>query len=81
MKKEQIRDLYKKKIKEYKNHNFLYFEKNKPKITDGDFDNLKNEILELEKNYKYLKNKDSPSNSIGFKPSKNFKKALHKVPR
>ena len=80
MKKEQIRDLYKKKIKEYKNHNFLYFEKNKPKITDGDFDNLKNEILELEKNYKYLKNKDSPSNSIGFKPSKNFKKALHKVP-
>ena len=80
MKKEQIRNIYKKKIEEFKHHNFLYFEKNKPKITDGDFDNLKNEILDLEKNYKYLKHKDSPSNSIGFKPSKNFKKALHKVP-
>ena len=80
MKKEQIRDLYKKKIKEFKHHNFLYFEKNNPKLTDGDFDKLKNEILELEKNYKYLNDKDSPSNSIGFKPSKNFKKILHNVP-
>ena len=80
MKKEQIRNLYKKKIKEFKHHNFLYFEKNNPKLTDGDFDKLKNEILELEKNYKYLNDKDSPSNSIGFKPSKNFKKILHNVP-
>ena len=80
MKKEKIRDLYKKKIKEFKHHNFLYFEKNNPKLTDGDFDKLKNEILELEKNYKYLNDKDSPSNSIGFKPSKNFKKILHNVP-
>ena len=80
MKKEQIRELYKKKIKEFKHHNFLYFEKNNPKLTDGDFDKLKNEILELEKNYKYLNDKDSPSNSIGFKPSKNFKKILHNVP-
>ena len=80
MKKEQIRELYKKKIKEFKHHNFLYFEKNNPKLTDGDFDKLKNEILELEKNYKYLNDKNSPSNSIGFKPSKNFKKILHNVP-
>ena len=80
MKKEKIRDLYKKKIKEFKHHNFLYFEKNNPKLTDGDFDKLKNEILELEKNYKYLNDKDSPSDSIGFKPSKNFKKILHNVP-
>ena len=80
MKKEQIRNLYKKKIKEFKHHNFLYFEKNNPKLTDGDFDKLKNEILELEKNYKYLNDKDSPSDSIGFKPSKNFKKILHNVP-
>ena len=27
-----------------------------------------------------MKDKDSPSNSVGFKPSKNFKKATHKVP-
>ena len=51
MKKEQIRDLYKKKIKEFKHHNLLYFKKNNPKLTDGDFDKLKNEILLLENNY------------------------------
>ena len=80
MEKKKNKKKYLEKIKEFKHHNFLYFEKNKPKISDGDFDKLKNEIFELEKNYSYLKDKDSPSNSIGFKPSKNFKKVLHKVP-
>ena len=35
---------------------------------------LKKEILDLEKKYKFLKSKNSPSKSIGYKPSKNFKK-------
>ena len=80
MEKKKIKKIYQEKIKIFKHHNFLYFEKNKPIITDGDFDKLKNEIIELEKSHKYLKDKDSPSNSVGFKPSKNFKKATHKVP-
>ncbi len=41
---------------------------------------LKKNILDLEKKYKFLKSKDSPSLKIGHKPSKNFKKVLHKVP-
>ena len=80
MEKKKIKKIYQEKIKIFKHHNFLYFEKNKPIITDGDFDKLKNEIIELEKSHKYLKDKDSPSNSVGFKPSKNFKKSLHKTP-
>ncbi len=80
MEKKKIKKIYQEKIKIFKHHNFLYFEKNKPIIPDGDFDKLKNEIIELEKSHKYLKDKDSPSNSVGFKPSKNFKKATHKVP-
>ena len=80
MEKNGIKKLYKKKIKELKNHNFLYFEKSEPKLSDALFDKLKKEILDLEKKYKFLKSKDSPSNSLGFKPSKNFKKELHKVP-
>ena len=80
MKKQKIEDLYKDKIKEYKNHNFLYFEKSSPKLSDASFDALKNEILNLEKKYKFLNSKDSPSNALGFKPSKNFKKIKHKVP-
>ena len=41
---------------------------------------LKKEIIDLEKKYKFLSHKDSPSKIVGFKPSKNFKKIQHKVP-
>ena len=80
MKKQKIEDLYKDKIKEYKHNSFLYFEKSRPKLSDASFDALKQEIFELEKKYKFLNSKDSPSNTLGFKPSKNFKKIKHKVP-
>ena len=42
--------------------------------------NLKNEIIDLEKKYNFLKNKNSPSKNVGFKPSKSFEKYKHKVP-
>ncbi len=80
MKKEEIKKLYLEKIKKFKHNNFLYFEKSNPQITDAEFDRQKNEILSLEKEFKYLKHKDSPSNNVGFKPSKNFEKVSHKVP-
>ena len=79
MKKEEIKKIYKEKIKKFLHNNFLYFEKSSPEITDEEFDNLKNEILDLEKNYKFLSDKDSPLKNVGFKPSKNFKKVSHKV--
>ena len=80
MKKEEIKKLYKKKINQFKKNNFLYFEKNAPKISDSNFDQLKSEILELEKKFSFLKSQDSPSKVLGFKPSKNFNKVSHKKP-
>jgi len=80
MKKEETKKLYKKKIDQFKKNNYLYFEKNAPKISDAEFDILKKEILELEKKYNYLQSQDSPSKILGFKPSKNFKKVSHKKP-
>ena len=80
MKKIELETQYKKKIKLLIKYNKNYFDKNNPIVSDSDYDNLKNEILLLEKNYKFLFSEDSPSKKIGFKPSKNFKKALHKVP-
>ena len=80
MKKIQIETQYKKKIRLLIKYNKNYFDKNNPIVSDSDYDNLKNEILLLEKNYKFLFSEDSPSKKIGFTPSKNFKKALHKVP-
>ena len=80
MNKGEIKKLYKKKINQFKKNNYLYFEKNAPKISDSNFDQLKNEILELEKKFSFLKSQDSPSKVLGFKPSKNFNKVSHKKP-
>jgi len=80
MQDEAIKKIYSSKIKEYIKNNKFYYDENKPKISDAEFDNLKKEILELEKKNLFLKNLDSPTNSIGYKPSKNFKKIKHKVP-
>ena len=77
---EKINQKYLKKIKLFQKYNKHYFDLNKPLINDQEFDKLKLEIIELEKKYKYLKNVNSPSNSVGFKPSKVFKKAKHLVP-
>jgi DNA ligase (NAD+) len=80
MDKKVLQNQYKKKIDQINEYNKFYYNKSNPIVSDSDYDKLKNEILLLEKNYKFLFSKDSPSKKIGFKPSKNFKKALHKVP-
>tara|TARA_B100001093_G_scaffold278107_1_gene265819 strand:- start:2130 stop:4160 length:2031 start_codon:yes stop_codon:yes gene_type:complete len=71
---------YYKKINLINNYNKNYYELSSPLVSDNIYDNLKKEILNLESKYTYLKSKKSPSNVVGYKPSKNFKKALHKVP-
>ena len=75
----KIKKEYLIKINKFKKHNKLYYEDSSPKISDKKFDELKREILELEKKYKFLNSNFSPSNSIGFKPSKNFLKSKHRV--
>ena len=42
-----------------------------------DYDDIKQEILDLEERYKYLKDKNSPSQKVGYKPSARFKKVDH----
>ena len=80
MNKIEIQTQYKNKIKLINKYNKFYYDKNKPKVSDEDYDELKKDILLLETKYKFLKSKKSPSKIVGYKPSKNFKKALHKVP-
>ena len=79
IKKELIKS-YNLKIKELKKHNKFYYELSKPIITDSQYDVLKKEILELESKYKFLNNKYSPSETVGYKSSKSFDKFEHKVP-
>ena len=80
MHSQKIVKLYKKKIKLINEYNKFYYNKNSPKVSDKEYDELKKEILSLEDKYKFLKSKESPSKIVGHKPSKNFQKALHRVP-
>ncbi len=78
--KKSIKKFYISKIKELNKHNKLYYLKDKPSISDSEYDDLKTNILDLEYKYNFLKHKDSPSVNVGFRPSKNFEKKKHKVP-
>ena len=74
MDKKNIKNKYLKKIKLIKDYDKNYYDKNKPLVDDQIYDNLKNDILELENKFSFLKSKESPSEKVGYKPSKNFKK-------
>ena len=78
--KSDIIKKYKTKIKDFNKHNKLYYDKSNPVISDSEFDKLKQEIQDLEKNFPYLISKKSISSIVGYKPSKVFEKYKHKVP-
>ena len=77
--REKLKQIYKNKIEALNKHNQLYYEKSKPKISDADYDNLKKEILKIENEFPDIKSEFSPSNLVGFKPSKNFIKLKHRA--
>ena len=80
MKKKKLINTYKEYIKKLSKYNKAYYIDSQPLITDSEYDNLKKNISNLEKKYNFLKSTQSPSIKVGYKPSKNFKKAYHKVP-
>ncbi len=80
MNKKQINKKYLSKVKLINKLNKFYYDKSKPIVSDKEYDDIKKEILILEKKYKFLNSQNSPSKIVGHKPSKNFKKDLHRVP-
>ena len=71
---------FKEKVKEIKKHNNLYYNFDKPKITDSDYDKLKKEIISLEENYKFLKDLKILDNLVGATPTNKFNKIKHVSP-
>ena len=80
MQKKEIKKKYISKINLIKKYNQSYYNDNESLVSDATYDNLRNEILDLEKKFDFLNSKFSPSTNVGFKPSKIFKKSFHKVP-
>ena len=76
----EVEKKYFQKINELKKYDKAYFEEDNPIVSDKKYDDIKNDILDLEKKYKFLRDKDSPSKKVGYKPSDKFKKVSHSVP-
>ena len=58
-------------------HNDLYYNKDKPKISDAEYDNLIVQFRKIKRKFPNLKDSDNPLNKIGGKASKEFTKFNH----
>ena len=79
-KKKEILKICKDTLKKFKKHSDLYYNKDNPQITDEQFDKIKNELLDLEKIYPFLKTKKSVSSVVGAPITNKFKKVNHLRP-
>lgn len=61
-------------------HRYLYHVLDRQKISDPALDSLKKELFDLEQEYPELITPDSPTQRIGGKPLKEFKKFRHPEP-
>lgn len=57
-----------------------YYQEDAPVLTDAEYDALRRENTQLETEYPHLVRADSPSKSVGAKPSGKFGKITHTVP-
>lgn len=58
-------------------YDYLYYIKNDPEIADENYDELRRELIKLERLYPRLKNPDSPSQRVGAPPVDKFDSINH----
>lgn len=80
MTKEEARERIGKLKKEIEKYRYAYHVLDKPLISDAALDSLKKELFDLEQEYPDLITPDSPTQRVGGKPLKEFKKARHEKP-
>ncbi len=80
MNKKETLNIFKKKVSILKKHNKLYYGYDKPEITDKDYDELKKNLLILEKKHSYLKKLNLLEKIVGTPPINKFKKIPHLEP-
>jgi DNA ligase (NAD+) len=73
-------EIFKKKIREIKYHNNLYFNKDNPEISDIEYDNLKKILISLENKHSFLKELKILDKLVGSPPKNKFKKIKHLSP-
>ena len=80
MKKKDILIKYDNKKKQLLKYDHHYFNLDSPLISDQKYDNLKIELIKLEKQYPFLKRKTSIQDKVGAPLTKKFKKIKHAKP-
>jgi DNA ligase (NAD+) len=65
---------------EIRRHDYLYYVKDRPEISDSQYDHLFRKLLELEQAHPELVTPDSPSQRVGAPPLEELIKVLHEQP-
>ena len=73
-------EIFKKKIREIKYHNNLYFNNDNPEISDIEYDNLKKILISFENKHSFLKDLKLLDKLVGSPPKNKFKKIKHLSP-
>ena len=66
--------------REIERHNYLYYVKNQPEISDEEYDALMDRLRELEEKYPQFYDPNSPTQRVGAPPAKEFATVRHTVP-
>ncbi len=69
---EEVRKEIRRLITEIERHNYLYYVKNEPEISDAEFDILYDRLNKLESKYPLLVDTNSPTQRIGAEPVTEF---------
>ena len=77
---EQAKEIYDKLVDDLNYHNFLYYVKSQPVISDYEYDLLFHYLEDLEKKFPQLIRKDSPTQRLTNQIQSELKKAKHIYP-
>lgn len=80
MTKKEAKAAIKELSEEIKKHNRLYHTLDQPEISDYEFDQLFQKLLDLESQFPDLVSVDSPSQKVGGEVLERFEKARHEIP-
>lgn len=65
---------------EIRRHDALYYQQDRPVISDAEYDKLRRKLEELEKQFPQLQTPDSPTQKVGAPPLSKFAKVKHSLP-
>ena len=80
MSKLDIKKKYKKEKKLLQKYNHHYFNLDSPLVSDAKYDQIKSNVIKLEKEFPYLKIKESVQDQVGAPLTNKFKKIKHLKP-